>query len=221
MEVDTRRLVDLIQQQANAHSRPRFLVALAGIPGSGKTTVAQALVRELNSSGNAMAALLSMDGFHLTQEELRRSPDPAAAFVRRGAPWTFDTQDAIKAPGFDHEGKDPVEDKVIVTPDTQIVIFEGNYLLLDEPQWRGLIDLFDYSVFLDVDPAQVREQLAKRHIEAGIEQTLQDAFKRIDKNDFLNAIIVQENLLKPDLVIQWSGNMEDGTQPTIVEKIKP
>ena len=113
-------------------------------------------------------------------------------------------ENMIKAPGFDHEAKDPVEDSVTITADTRIIIFEGNYLLLNEPGWLNLADLFDYRIFIDVDPLQVRDQLAKRHFAAGIEQTLTDAYKRIDNNDFLNAIIIQDKQLRPDLIIQKS-----------------
>ena len=70
---------------------PRALVALAGLPGSGKSTLAVRLAAEVNAAAgpNAMVAL-GMDGFHLPKAALRRTPDPEAAFARRGAPWTFD-----------------------------------------------------------------------------------------------------------------------------------
>lgn len=99
-----------------------------------------------------------MDGFHFDRATLDQFPDPAKAFARRGAPWTFDLSrlmefyrklrawadcdlsdtaslksGELSAPGFDHENKDPVKDAVFVTEGTKIVICEGNYLLLNEP----------------------------------------------------------------------------------------
>jgi pantothenate kinase len=36
-----------------------------------------------------------MDGFHLTKAQLELTPDPAYAFARRGAPFTFDAQGLV------------------------------------------------------------------------------------------------------------------------------
>ena len=72
MEFDIKRLVRLIQQQASVHPGLCFIVAITGIPGSGKTTVAKSIVRELSRTANTKAGLISMDGFHLTREELSR-----------------------------------------------------------------------------------------------------------------------------------------------------
>jgi len=69
----------------------RYVVGLAGCPGSGKTTTAAAVVARCNalaqSAGLApdFAALLPMDGFHLYRSQLDAMPDPAEAHRRRGA----------------------------------------------------------------------------------------------------------------------------------------
>ena len=36
-----------------------------------------------------------MDGFHLTKAQLEVMPDPAYAFARRGAPFTFDAKGLV------------------------------------------------------------------------------------------------------------------------------
>jgi putative protein kinase ArgK-like GTPase of G3E family len=61
MECEYRRLADVIRQEAKNHPAPRFLVGIAGVPGSGKTTTAEAIVQELNKDASCRAALLSMD----------------------------------------------------------------------------------------------------------------------------------------------------------------
>jgi pantothenate kinase len=231
MENEYRRLADAIRDQANSNPKTRFLVAMAGIPGSGKTTTAEAVVHHLNQSTTSRASLLSMDGFHLSRAALDKLPDPKAAHARRGAPWTFDvarfvafvhqlriwanemplaipysdtwtSTDIIRAPSFDHQSKDPVENGLSITPDASIIIIEGNYLLLDDPGWRELAELVDYRVFVDTDPLEARGRLAERHLRAGIEKTLEDGYRRVDSNDFLNAISIREKLLAPDIVVK-------------------
>ncbi len=107
------RLLTLLADRA----APRRLIALAGLPGSGKSTVSRRWTDRVNEAhraatsanadvasnvaiaGNSAASAhpsapamvaLSMDGFHLTKAELARFAHPAEAFKRRGAPWTFD-----------------------------------------------------------------------------------------------------------------------------------
>lgn len=230
MECEYRRLADIIRQEARNHPAPRFLVGIAGVPGSGKTTTAQAIVQQLNKDPSCRAALLSMDGFHLSRAALDKLPNVTEAYIRRGAPWTFDVDrfikfigqlrtwaektplapvsgswpdyDVIHAPTFDHEAKDPVEDGTAITPDTSIIIVEGNYLLLDEPRWRDLAALVDYRIFVDTDLQEARERTAKRHVQSGIEKTLADGYRRVDSNDYLNGVSIREKLLAPDIVVK-------------------
>ena len=135
----------------------RVLVGLAGSPGSGKSTSAAGMVGHVNAElGAGTAVVLPMDGFHLYRAELDAMPDPAEAYRRRGAHWTFDGEAFVRkvrevraddgivmAPGFDHGTGDPVEGAIAVGEGAEIVIVEGNYLLLDEPPWSALGELFD------------------------------------------------------------------------------
>ncbi|KAB5577503.1 P-loop containing nucleoside triphosphate hydrolase protein [Coniochaeta sp. 2T2.1] len=118
MEEQLTRLVDTVWEKylQTPHDR-RLLVAIGGIPGSGKTTLATTLVTLLNarhassqasapptssssqeptaplsspSQGPQLAAYIPMDGYHLTRAQLSAMPDPATAHARRGAEFTFD-----------------------------------------------------------------------------------------------------------------------------------
>ncbi|KAL4959800.1 uncharacterized protein BDV14DRAFT_212128 [Aspergillus stella-maris] len=229
-------LASSLQALASSHPKPRYLVAIAGAPGSGKTTLASAVAAQINAqiqiatenettigtSKRHKATVLSMDGFHLPRSKLDSFPEPkrTEAYVRRGAPWTFDAtafvafmrrlrswadsspssfgeeEEDIYAPTFDHATKDPVQNGLMISKDTTILVIEGNYLLLDEDEWRDVAGLVDYRVFVDVDLAEARERLARRHVAAGIEKTLEDGFARVDKNDYINGKLVGEKVVK-------------------------
>ncbi|PLN81858.1 P-loop containing nucleoside triphosphate hydrolase protein [Aspergillus taichungensis] len=226
MEAEYTRLADTIRTKASAHKKPRLLVAMAGIPGSGKTTTASAVAQRLNSDPSPIrTVLIPMDGFHLPRATLDQLPNREEAYIRRGAPWTFDATGFLKfvhqlrqwaeqgqpsiekphklyAPSFDHETKDPVENDIGITDDTTILILEGNYVLLDEPQWREVAPLVDLRVFVDADPTEARDRIARRHVQVGIEETLADAYRRADSNDCLNAQTIREKLIPPDIVVR-------------------
>ncbi|KAI1085104.1 phosphoribulokinase/uridine kinase [Whalleya microplaca] len=76
----------------------RFMIAISGIPGSGKTTLSQIVTEALNALHKAqhpeaagpIAAFVPMDGYHLTRAQLSAMADPATAHARRGAEFTFD-----------------------------------------------------------------------------------------------------------------------------------
>jgi putative protein kinase ArgK-like GTPase of G3E family len=54
------RIQNLLTKQACADPRCRVLIALAGVPGSGKSTVSDALLRALPDHGNNEVAVLPM-----------------------------------------------------------------------------------------------------------------------------------------------------------------
>ncbi|PKY01760.1 P-loop containing nucleoside triphosphate hydrolase protein [Aspergillus campestris IBT 28561] len=226
MEAEYLRLAGTIRTKASVHNKPRLLVAVAGIPGSGKTTTASAVAQRLNAGPSPIrTVLVPMDGFHLPRSTLDQLPNREEAYIRRGAPWTFDAtrflafvhqlrqwadqahtstdnSPTLYAPSFDHESKDPVENGIAITDDTTILILEGNYVLLDEPQWREVAPLMDLRVFVDADPSEARDRIARRHVQVGIEGTLADAYRRADSNDCLNARTIRGKLIPPDIVVQ-------------------
>ncbi|KAJ5096396.1 hypothetical protein NUU61_005752 [Penicillium alfredii] len=229
MDAEYYRLAEKIRELAQVHQKPRFLVSIAGPPGSGKTTTAQMVANLLNQSSSSQTALISLDGFHLPRAALDQFPDPILAHARRGSPWTFDLprfaefarrlhnwahktplytsrgwsdDEVLKAPTFDHVVKDPIEDGFTITPDTLIIILEGSYLLLDEPGWKEITDLFDYRIFIEVDLQEARTRVAKRHVHTGIEPTLEEGYRRMDGNDYSNALLIHEKLLSPDMTLK-------------------
>eukprot|EP00457_Paulinella_chromatophora_P007921 gb/GEZN01007947.1/.p1 GENE.gb/GEZN01007947.1/~~gb/GEZN01007947.1/.p1 ORF type:complete len:433 (+),score=63.19 gb/GEZN01007947.1/:84-1301(+) len=180
--------------------RARWLVGLVGIPGSGKSYLASRVCANVNSRGKAdLCTVVPMDGFHLTRKQLDQMPDPALAHKRRGAEWTFDAEGfgallktlrvqpgKVLAPSFDHEKKDPVENDISIGPQP-IALVEGLYLFLEKPAWRQHVGPnFDRRWVLLTDPDVAEERVIKRHLEAGIASTRQEAQLRWDTNDWPN-----------------------------------
>ncbi|KAH6686944.1 phosphoribulokinase/uridine kinase [Plectosphaerella plurivora] len=216
------RVERLLLEQRLTCPSSRVLIALAGVPGSGKSTISAALLQDLRSRGVDDIAVLPMDGFHYSRAVLSSFRDPGMAFRRRGAPFTFDAagfvdlvrrlketpvtecdepEIVLRAPSFDHALKDPVEDAISVSSQTKLVIVEGNYTLLDEEPWSGISELVDDRWFVDVPPAVVRERIAARHLQAGIEQTMERALSRADENDVPNGEYIRRNLMEPSVRI--------------------
>jgi pantothenate kinase len=183
----------------------RVLVALAGVPGAGKSTVAAKIATAFNATtqpGAGTMAALGMDGFHLPKAALRRMPEPDVALARRGAPWTFDpsamaerlaalrdAEGPVTWPGFAHDVGDPVEAAHTVPPDVRVVLIEGLYVLLDDGPWREVSACFDLRWFLEVPRELARERLIRRHMAAWKIDRM-TATQRAESNDALNAEIV-------------------------------
>lgn len=48
-----------------------------------------------------------------------------------------------------------------------VVVVEGNWLLLNEPVWNELHRLADFTVFVDTQPEFLQERLVNRKIRGG------------------------------------------------------
>ncbi len=181
----------------------RLLVAIAGPPTSGKSTLAEALVDRLGPR----AALVPMDGFHLDNRIL----DARGLRSRKGSPPTFDaagfahavrrlqTEDEVFLPVFDRTRDLAIACAQVVGPATEICVVEGNYLLLKDPPWSDLRPLWDLSVFLSVPLDEIDRRSVARWDEHGWPRD--KARAHIDVNDLPNARTVLENSAEADIRI--------------------
>jgi pantothenate kinase len=201
------------------------MIAISGIPGSGKTELASMVAKRINilySTENPnsvpIATSLPMDGYHLTRAQLAAMPDPTYAAARRGAAFTFDGHkflalvqslreslmtkvDSIYAPSFDHAVKDPVDDDIPIPATSRVIFFEGNYLSLDKEPWSQAAKLMDELWFVDVDFEVARKRLVRRHVKAGIARDEEEADKRARENDLVNGREIVDNRLAVQEVI--------------------
>ena len=213
------------------------MIAISGIPGSGKTTLATIMAERINAiyanehpDKPPIATSVSMDGYHLYRSQLAAMPDPAYAFARRGAAFTFDpvkfihlvralrepvvegSTKTLYAPSFDHAVKDPVEDDVPLPPTARVIFFEGNYLSLNKTPWNEAAGLMDELWFLEVDFETARRRLVKRHVEAGIAKDEEEANQRALENDLVNGKEIVDFRLNVDEVLvsleddRWQGS---------------
>lgn len=175
-------ILEELRQRPNA-----YLVGIAGIPGSGKTTLCD-MLQHLRPD----AVVVPMDGYHLPRSRL-----DTEGLRRRGAPFTFDSNsfrsdmERLKQsraglfPTFDHAEKDPRPGMIHVTPSVPLVIVEGIYVLMRD--WR-LEPLFDLRVFLDCDLDTATDRLTRRHVATGISLTTEEARHRALTNDRVNSL---------------------------------
>lgn len=211
-------LVEFVKQRKQQNCSQLLIVAVAGPPGSGKTTLVEDACAALNASGFKCLPL-PMDGFHYYKRQLDEMEDVALAYKRRGASWTFDfgkyakCVESIKrngqgsAPSFDHAVGDPIESAYKFDATTQVILTEGNYLLLDEAPWSGLAssDLFDVCVFLQCDIDVAMERVMRRHMKT-MNLSEADARLRVDTNDRLNAQqILNKRVARCDLLLDSSN----------------
>lgn len=187
-------LVDLIPSEPP--SDHRFVVAIAGPPAAGKSTLAAALDDALGDR----SALLQMDAFHYDNPILEARGHRA----RKGAPHTFDVAAyrhqlaglrsdpalAMSVPRFDRALELSRNCAAIIEAQHEILITEGNYLLLDEAPWTTLPELFDLTVWVEAPLDVIEARIMERWHAHGLTEA--EAHERAESNDLPNARLVVE-----------------------------
>lgn len=206
--IELSQLADLLE--ARAASGGRVIAAIAGAPGSGKSTLAEKLVGKLNARQPGMAAVLPMDGYHYDDLYLV----PAGLRPRKGAPMTFDVgglyhtlhrlrvreEAEVAVPVFDRKIEIARAGARLIPREVQVIVVEGNWLLLNQAPWDRLRPMFDVTVMVDVPEHVLRARLRGRWERLGLSEA--EIIEKLEENDLPNGRWVRDGSVPADHVIR-------------------
>lgn len=189
-------------------SPERQFLAIAGAPGSGKSTTAESLRAALDAIHPGATEILPMDGFHFDDAVLmQRGRRPW-----KGAPDTFDVgglvsvmqrlranDDAVAVPVFDRALEISRGSARLIETDARLIIVEGNYLLLNRAPWSQLAPLFDVTVMVDVPEAVLADRLRARWISYDLSDA--QIREKLESNDLPNGATVRNDSRSPDFTL--------------------
>ena len=200
-EIDYDRLRQLILDRGQSK---RSLTALAGPPAAGKSYVANALCRDLNKYSPDSAVVLPMDGYHLDDALLEKQ----GMRDRKGAPHTFDIagfihilqrislgdEIDIAVPVFDRSLELSRAAGRLIPCTARHILVEGNYLLLDQPEWRDLAGFFTTTVMITAPRSLLERRLMQRWQNLSPTQ----AREKCESNDLPNADLVMNSSMSTE-----------------------
>ena len=200
------RLAELVERaRSSVVAGHRRVLWIAGPPGAGKSTLAEAVVRAL---GPGTAALVPLDGFHLANERLVE----LGLRDRKGAPETFDAEGCVAmlrrvrssiaepmhVSSFDRDAETVLPDAITIPAGVPLIVAEGNYLLLDEGPWAQIRPLLDEAWFLRADAGRVPRLIA-RHVAHG--KPPDAAREWVLRSDEANAARIAPSEARADLIV--------------------
>ncbi len=198
----------------------KIVVYVAAPPATGKSTLTLFLekISRENPELSPIRAL-GMDGFHYTNEYLKANKividgEEVPLMSIKGAPETFDVDSLqeklreVRQEGtdwniYDRKIHDVVPNAISVEDD--IILLEGNYLLLKDPRWTNVRALADYSVFITADANLLKERLISRKVAGGMSR--EDAEKFYYASDSKNVERVLNDSAPADEV--WELKEDD------------
>lgn len=177
----------------------RVIMFLAAPPATGKSTLTlflEKLSRENKELTPVQA--IGLDGFHyhadyIKSHSILRNGQEIPMSEVKGCPETFDTEKLhaklsalqnqnVLWPIYDRKMHDVVEDVQKVTGD--IILLEGNWLLLKDEAWQDMRSFADYTLLISANPNLLKHRLIARKMQGGLSET--DATAFYEKSDSVN-----------------------------------
>ncbi len=220
--LDREQIVDYYCPLANIiinklENKNRFIVGIAGPPGSGKTAFASILALVINTIANKnIASIVSLDGWHfsniyLENKYVKINDDMICLKKIKGNPNTYDFYSfwqflkrvsdggSIKFPKYSRKIHDPIQDAGQISDHQRIIIVEGNFLFLSQQPWNVLKELFSLKIFLDLDIEIVCDFIKERQLRGG--RDLEYIEKQIKTVDIPNAQLITSTKKYADILI--------------------
>lgn len=197
-----------------------ILVFLAAPPAVGKSTLASVLAH-LSKTDEQLCEIqdIGLDGFHYPQRYLDSHSmikDGIEIPLRdvKGCPETFDIKKLTEAlriirdqnitwPVYDRNLHDVVENQIQISKD--ILLLEGNWLLLQEEGWKELKQFCDYSIFITAEEDMLKQRLIERKIQGGLSHS--EASEFYERSDGRNVSRVLKHSMQADLILRMSKDM--------------
>lgn len=199
----------------------RILVLLAAPPAAGKSTLVSFLEHlSRTEAGLTPIQSIGMDGFHHYQDYLaehtvvKNGEEIPMARVK-GSPISFDLELMTQRirqvaagencgwPEYNRRLHNPRDNAIAITGN--IILLEGNYLLLDRPGWSDLRQYADYTIRISADKNDVRERLVRRKAgSTGWPREQAEAF--VDFSDMDNVMEVTKYSVPADLNLRMRSN---------------
>ena len=133
---------------------------------------------------------------------------------RKGAPDTFDvdglinlldrlrarTDGVVYAPVFRRDLEESINAAVPIGADVDMVIVEGNYLLLDDQPWWRIAERLDVTLYVETTETERRRRLLERQRRTyGSPEAAEAWVERVDQP---NARLVEATRHRADAVVQ-------------------
>jgi pantothenate kinase len=186
-----------------AAGRARVIVGLAGPPAAGKSTLAEWLMHQGIGRGILRScAYLPLDGFHLSNRQLER----LGRTLTKGGPETYDIPgfmailerlrrpkrgETVYAPSYSRSFHEPIAADIDIDSDVEVVVVEGNYLLLETSEWGQVARLLDAAWLLSSSWDVCRTRLIQRQRRGGRDE--EGAINWVDRNDRANYENITQN----------------------------
>ena len=205
-QLNYNELLAILSYNLDNTDKNRYFIALSGPPASGKSTISEKIIQDLNSKGH-QASVLQMDGFHLDDQILK----DRNLISKKGAPETFDVMGLISflsrlqnepeviVPIFDRSLELSRSSATIIPKETKVIVVEGNYLLLKSKPWDNLQKFFDVSVMISCEEKVLEKRLLDRWKSFNLSR--EDTYQKVYQNDLPNGLNVLNNSSASDYIL--------------------
>lgn len=194
--------------------RGRQVFFIAGPGGSGKSVLV-AIIEQLLKEADYRLIKNGIDAFHFNNKflqekgliEFKGRNDTYDAVQIKQKLSEFKSGGTVQLPTYSRQQHQPVPNSITIHQEESDVLwlFEGGWLLYNDPIWKDLRDYAGYTVFLAGPAQELRQNVIKRHITGG--RSRSNAKEFYTNSDQKNAQMILENSVGSDLKLSYFGSL--------------